>query len=106
MDTDILYEMELMGFFGRLAGRWLGGKVGKFAGKRLGKFTGMGEDKGEQTGQNVGEFLGNIIPFKKGGPVRKTTKAILHKGEYVLPKGVKPTPKQRRAVSKRHRKRK
>ena len=32
--------------------------------------------------------------YKKGGRVKKTERALVHKGEYVLPKGVKPTKKQ------------
>ena len=96
----------LMGVIGRALGSFLGGKIGKFAGRKLGHLTGMGEDKGEQTGKNVGEFLGNFVPFKKGGPVRKKTKAILHKGEYVLPAGVKPTRQQLAAVKRRHGRRK
>lgn len=93
-----------MGVLGRMMGKYWGGKVGKYAGQKLGKYTGMGESKGEATGQRVGEFLGNFVPFKKGGPVKKTTKALLHKGEYVLPAGVRPTRQQKRAVQKRHRK--
>lgn len=73
----ILYIIKIMGKYASAAGRWLGEKVGGF----------------------LGEKVGGLIPFKKGGPVRRTTKALLHKGEYVLPAGVKPTAEQRRKVA-------
>ena len=37
--------------------------------------------------------------FKKGGRVKRTGKAIVHKGEYILPKGVKPTKAQVKKVN-------
>ena len=39
--------------------------------------------------------------FKKGGRVKKTGKAILHKGEFILPVGVKPTKAQLKKVAKK-----
>ena len=90
-----------MGILGRMWGKHWGGRIGKYAGKKLGRFTGMDSDEGKYYGEKIGAKLGGLIPFKKGGPVKKTIKALLHKGEYVLPKGVKPTPQQRKAVSKR-----
>jgi hypothetical protein len=44
--------------------------------------------------------------MKTGGPVkmakgRKTAVVMLHAGEYILPKGVKPTATQKKAVAKR-----
>ena len=39
--------------------------------------------------------------FKKGGKVNKTGLAILHKNEYVLPAGVKPTKAQKAKVAKK-----
>jgi hypothetical protein len=39
--------------------------------------------------------------FKKGGRVKKTGKAMLHKGEFVLPVGVKPTKAQIKKVAMR-----
>jgi hypothetical protein len=95
-----------MGVIGKKIGSWLGTKIGRFAGKRLGKFTGIGEEKGGETGRQIGDILGGLVPFKKGGPVRRKTKALLHAGEFVLPAGVKPTAKQVAAVRKRHRKKK
>jgi hypothetical protein len=41
------------------------------------------------------------VQFKNGGRVRKTGKATVHKGEYVLPRGVAPTARQKRMVAKR-----
>ncbi len=43
----------------------------------------------------------NPMKFKKGGRVKKTGKAILHKGEFVLPVGVKPTKAQMKKVAKK-----
>ena len=39
-----------------------------------------------------------IQSFKKGGRVPKTMVAKVHKGEFVLPVGVPPTPRQQKAV--------
>ena len=93
-----------MGVIGHHVGKYLGGKIGKFAGRKLGKYTGVNSDRGMKVGQDIGGALGSLTPYKKGGPVRKTKPALLHKGEYVLPKGVKPTKKQKKMVAKRHRK--
>lgn len=82
-----------MGIIGKLLGGFLGGKLG----------GAVGGDKGKMIGSGLGGALGTLVPFKKGGPVRRKTKALLHKGEYVLPKGVKPTKAQ---LKKMRRKRK
>lgn len=37
--------------------------------------------------------------FKKGGRVKRTGKALVHKGEYILPRGVKPTKAQVKKVA-------
>lgn len=52
-------------------------------------------------GGDLGTFLGGLFGFKHGGRVLKTGKALVHKGEYVLPVGVKPTKAQKAAVAKR-----
>lgn len=91
------------GKIGHVIGRLIGSKLGGFAGKHLGKYTGIGEKGGEDIGGRIGGKLGSFVPFKKGGRVKRTEKAVVHKGEYVLPRGVKPTKKQRKAVKKRHR---
>jgi hypothetical protein len=93
-----------MGILGQAAGRFVGKKIGRFAGRKLGKYTGIGEERGGKFGGDVGGALGTLTPYKKGGPVKKTAPALLHKGEYVLPKGVKPTKKQKMLVEKRRRK--
>ena len=41
-----------------------------------------------------------LTKLEKGGDVKKTGAVIVHKGEYMLPKGVKPTKAQRKAVAK------
>lgn len=95
-----------MGVIGQAVGKYAGGKIGKFAGKKIGKYTGVGEEKGEKVGRDIGSALGSLTPYKKGGPVNKTKPALLHKGEYVLPKGVKPTKKQKRMVAKKRKRKK
>lgn len=63
-----------MGLFGakagKIAGRFLGGLVGN---KKL----------GGKLGSMAGEEL---IPYKKGGMVKKTGPALVHAGELVVPK--------------------
>lgn len=39
--------------------------------------------------------------FKNGGRVKKTGMALVHKGEFVLPVGVKPTKAQLKKVAKK-----
>lgn len=84
---------------GGLAGGYIGGKIGRF----------VGGQKGENIGKGIGAGLGTIagyagaktLGFKKGGKVKRNGKALVHKGEFVLPKGVKPTKKQIKKVRKR-----
>lgn len=45
--------------------------------------------------------LGSSMIFKKGGRVKKTGVALVHKGEFVLPVGVKPTKAQLKKVAKK-----
>lgn len=45
--------------------------------------------------------LGALSPYEEGGRVTTRQPAVLHGGEYVLPKGVKPTKSQMKEVSKR-----
>lgn len=42
-----------------------------------------------------------LKPFKKGGFVKTSGNIYAHKGEFILPKGVKPTTKQIAIVRKR-----
>lgn len=91
-----------MGVVGRFLGRYAGGHVGFFSGKHLKKWTGVDENRGREVGEEVGAILGDtLIPFKKGGKVKFTGAVLAHKGEFVLPKGVKPTKSQLKRVRKR-----
>ena len=45
-------------------------------------------------------IVDKLSKLEKGGDVKKTGAVIVHKGEYMLPKGVKPTKAQRKAVAK------
>lgn len=90
-----------MGKLGRKIFSALGQGIGNFAGKELGKFTGIGASEGAKLGADIGGDFGDLLPFKKGGRVKRNMKALLHKGEFVLPKGVKPTKAQIKAVRKK-----
>lgn len=83
------------GAIGRGLGGYFGEKIGKF-------FGGSGQSTGKRIGQKVGTA---VLGFKKGGRVKRTGRAQVHKGEYVLPKGVAPTKKQKKRVEKRQKKR-
>tara|TARA_R110002050_G_scaffold277589_1_gene423341 strand:+ start:1519 stop:1791 length:273 start_codon:yes stop_codon:yes gene_type:complete len=80
-----------MGFFGSL----IGGEIGKLIGGK--KHSGLGS--------TLGTIAGDFLPFETGGAVKvakgkKTQKALLHKGEYVLPANAKPTKAQKAIVAK------
>ena len=93
-----------MGKVGRALGAALGKGIGHFAGKNLGKYTGMYEKEGSKRGEQIGAGLGELLPFKKGGRIPRTMPILAHKGEYILPRGVKPTAKQRKQIAKKARK--
>lgn len=66
-----------MGIFGNILTTGLGSALGQA----------VGGDKGRQAGGQIGGILGNFLPFKEGGMVKNNTqKALLHKGELVVPK--------------------
>jgi hypothetical protein len=66
---------------GELGGEWLGGQ----AAKRFG----VNEGLSKKLGGTLGKIAGELTPFKKGGMVKKKTqKALLHKGEMVIPKSM------------------
>ena len=73
-----------MGLIGNLLGQAGGSIAGSF----------LGGEKGRSAGQQVGGILGNLLPFEKGGMVKKTGPAYVHSGEMVVPKHlVKKIPK-------------
>ena len=49
----------------------------------------------------IEQLVDKVIKKEDGGAIKKTQLAQIHAGEYILPKGVKPTPAQRRAVAKK-----
>jgi hypothetical protein len=69
----------------------IGGSLGSIAGAGLGQAIGQkyGGNLGGQVGRDLGRVgggaLGALLPFKNGGRVTRTTKALLHKGEIVVP---------------------
>jgi hypothetical protein len=91
-----------MGVIGKWLGEKAGGFIGRKAGEKLGKYTGTHGDKGHEVGSNIGGILGGLLPFKKGGRIKKNGKIYAHKGEFILPKGVKPTTHQVKIVRRRH----
>lgn len=63
-----------MGLFGNLVGQGLGSLAGGLIGH-------------SKEGQAIGGTLGGFLPFARGGMVKNhTQKALLHKGELVVPK--------------------
>ena len=81
----------------------IGSQLGGIAGQALGRR--YGGNVGGQIGKIAGTAAGMAFPyFKNGGKVKKTGLAKVHKGEYVLPVGVKPTKAQKSAVAKKHKK--
>jgi len=51
-------------------------------------------------GGQLGSFLGGLSGFKTGGAVKRTGRALVHKGEYILPSNCKPTKAQKAIVAK------
>jgi hypothetical protein len=87
--------MAILGsIFGRGAGKALGSGLGKLVGGKAGKKL------GGSLGAELGTAAGALTPYKLGGKVPKTGPALLHKNEFVLPAGVKPTKAQKAAVAK------
>lgn len=100
-----------MGLFGAQIGKSLGKIGGNIAGGLVGGL--IGGKKGRAIGSKIGSDLGStagaiggasLTAFKNGGKVKKTGIALVHKDEFVLPKSVKPTVAQKKAVAKLHKK--
>jgi hypothetical protein len=72
-----------MGLIGGTLGSIAGGGVGQAVGQKYGGK--LGGEVGRDLGKVGGGFLGSFLPFKNGGRVTRTTKALLHKGEIVVP---------------------
>ncbi len=78
----------------------IGGLLGSAAGRAAGQY--FGGSAGGNAGQQVGNILGGFLPFEKGGKVKKTGLALLHKDEMVIPKHlVKKVPKSVKDAMKR-----
>jgi hypothetical protein len=90
-----------MGLFGSLGGL-LGSKAGSALGGLIGGKSGanLGGSIGGLLGETGGDVAGSKMGFKNGGKVTRTGRALVHKGEYVLPKNAKPTKGQRAIVAK------
>jgi len=76
------------------------GVFGSVGGSTLGKAIGGKGIFGDILG-GLGGIAGALLPFEEGGKVEFDTPALLHKNEYVLPAGVKPTKAQIKAVNKK-----
>lgn len=94
-----------MGVVAKTAGKY-GGIYGAKGGKIAGSYAGrqIAGKKGAKIGGSVGKVVGkeagsigaktavSAVPvigsMKKGGPIHRTGKYLLHKGEYVLNKKV------------------
>ena len=81
-------------------GQGLGQILGSAGGGAIGGFFGA-PTLGASVGGLLGGELGRLTGFKKGGRVKRTGMALVHKNEFVLPVGVAPTKAQKAAVKKR-----
>ena len=78
------------------------GKLGKLGGRAIAKKIGLKGAAVREFG-NIGQAVGDTVPvpaYKRGGKVKKTGFAKIHKGEYILPKEIKPTKSQVKKVAK------
>ena len=79
-----------------LVGRTIGAKFGE------GLFKSR---EAKQIGATLGAIQGQrILGFKNGGRIKKSGKALLHKGEFVVSKRSKVTKKQKSVVRKNKKK--
>lgn len=88
-----------------LIGGTLGSILGGGIGENLGQtyFGDVGGRTGRAAGEVAGGALGAMLPFKKGGVVKKTGPALLHKGEIVVPaKYAKDVSKSLKDKIKKH----
>ena len=83
---------------GGIGGKWLATKLSR---KYLKNSNEDAHNAAGTVGGAAGAALGGLLPFKKGGRIRKGGKVLLHKGEYLLPKSVRATKKQKKRVKKR-----
>jgi len=88
-----------MGYIGHQVGKHVGGAVGGAVGRKVGGAIGrkIGGEHGHHVGKAVGDKIGRAggsaagaaageyLSFRKGGKVKKTGLALLHKGELVVP---------------------
>jgi hypothetical protein len=51
-----------------------------------------------QASGSIGFKKASGAKYKTGGRVKATGQALVHAGEYILPKGVKPTAEQKKQV--------
>lgn len=72
-----------MGLIGAKLGSIAGGGLGQAIGQKYG--GSLGGKVGAELGSVAGGALGALAPFEKGGRVKKTGPALLHKGEIVVP---------------------
>tara|TARA_R110001592_G_scaffold35557_2_gene120913 strand:- start:727 stop:996 length:270 start_codon:yes stop_codon:yes gene_type:complete len=75
------------------------GVFGSLGGSALGKKIGGDGIFGDILG-GLGGIAGGLLPYETGGYVVKTTPALLHAGEFVLPANAEPTMAQRRIVNR------
>ena len=83
---------------GIITGGAVGREVGRF-------FGGLGHHKDEASRERAREHGGKvgqgILGFKKGGRVKKTGKALVHKKEFIVKSGIKVSKSQKMKVQKR-----
>jgi hypothetical protein len=83
---------------GAITGGAVGREVGRF-------FGGLGNHKDEASRERAREHGGRvgqgILGFKKGGRVKKSGKALVHKKEFIVKSGIKVSKSQKMKVQKR-----
>ena len=59
------------------------------------------EEEKQRKKHLVAQATSNLLGFKKGGRVKKTGKALVHKKEFIVKSGIKVTKSQKMKVQKR-----
>lgn len=88
----------------------VGQEIGRFLGSARHASTGDveldniingSEEQRKKRGDDAAEYGGALLGFKKGGRVKKSGKALVHKKEFIVKSGIKVTKSQKMKVQKR-----
>jgi hypothetical protein len=87
-----------------VGGQFTGGAVGNAIGQGFGHVVGLFKKTKAEKDEAVrrgGEIGKTIVGFKKGGRVKKSGKALVHKKEFIVKSGIKVSKSQKMKVQKR-----